>query len=123
MILLDSNLLIYSAQDKFAFLRLLISNSQTHISAMSKLETLGYQKLSTEERLYFEGIFKTSPVIPVTDDVIDKAVELRQQKKMSVGDCIIAATALLNGFDLYTNNAADFAHIPDLNVVNPLGNQ
>lgn len=42
---------------------------------------------------------------------------------MSPGDCLIAATALLNGFDLYTNNTNDFIHIPGLTVVNPLTEQ
>ncbi len=84
------------------------------------METLGYPKLSVDERLYFEEIFRTAVVLSLTDDVVDKAVELRQQKKMSLGDCLIAATALLNGFDLYTNNTTDFTHISGLTVVNPL---
>lgn len=122
MKLLDSNLLIYSAQDKFAFLRDLIRKPQTYLSVVSTIETLGYHKLSAFERLYFEGIFVSATVLPITDAVIDKAVELRQQKNMSLGDCLIAATALLNRFELYTNNTADFIHIPGLTVVNPLEN-
>lgn len=59
-------------------------------------------------------------MMPVTDAIIDKATELRQQKRMSLGDCLIAATALLNNFDLYTNNADDFINIPGLTVINPL---
>jgi predicted nucleic acid-binding protein len=39
---------------------------------------------------------------------------------MSLGDSIIAATALLTNCELYTNNTADFAHIAELIVVNPL---
>ncbi|GAB3640977.1 type II toxin-antitoxin system VapC family toxin [Spirosoma arcticum] len=123
MRLLDFNLLIYSAQDEYKFLRSLIRDRQTYLSAASKVETLGYHKLSTDERLYFEDIFKSATVLSITDDVVDKAVELRQQKRMSFGDSIIAATALLNGFDLYTNNTNDFIHIPGLTVVNPLNEQ
>lgn len=120
MRLLDSNLLIYSAQDEYKFLRSLIQDKQTHLSAASKVETLGYHRLSAGERLYFEGLFKAATVLSITDEVVDKAVELRQQKRMSLGDCLIAATALLNGFALYTNNTDDFTHILGLTVVNPL---
>ena len=120
MRILDSNLLIYSAQDRFVFLRGLLETEHTYLSAVSKVETLGYQKLSGDERSYFEDVFKVASVIPVTNEIIDKAVELRQQKKMSLGDCLIAATAVLNGLELYTNNTNDFAHIIDLTVVNPL---
>ena len=90
MRLLDSNLLIYSAQDEYEFLRVLIRDRQTYLSAASKVETLGYHKLSNDERLYFEDIFKSGTVLSVTDDIVDKATELRQIKKMSLGDCLIA---------------------------------
>ncbi len=52
--------------------------------------------------------------------IIDKAIELRQQKKLSAGDAIHAATALIHQLEFYTRNTADFAWIPGLKVVNPL---
>ena len=122
MRILDSNLLIYSAQEEFAFLRPLIRDRETYLSAVSKIETLGYHKLSADEHQYFEDVFTSATVLFISDDVIDKATELRQQKKMSVGDCIIAATALLNDLELHTNNTKDFTHITGLTVVNPLDN-
>ena len=39
---------------------------------------------------------------------------------MSVGDAIIAATALHSGLTLATHNAKDFAWIEGLDVVDPL---
>jgi toxin FitB len=90
------------------------------VSAVTKVEALGYHRLPSEDKAYFEAFFETASILPITDTIIDKATELRQQKKMSVGDCIIAATALLYGFDLYTNNTKDFVHIAGLTVVNPL---
>jgi predicted nucleic acid-binding protein len=38
---------------------------------------------------------------------------------MSVGDAIIAATALRYGLDICTNNVADFAKIIGLKTYNP----
>lgn len=123
MIILDSNLIIYSSLDEYKQLRPLIAVPNVCVSAITKVEALGYHKLPPDDKEYFETIFATIIMMPVTDAIIDKAVELRQQRKMSLGDCLIAATALLNGFDLYTNNTDDFTHIPGLTVVNPLTEQ
>ena len=120
MKIFDSNLVIYSSLDKYQELRPLITASGVFVSAVTRVETLGYHQLAAEDKAYFEAFFETASIIPITDSVIDKATELRQQKKMSVGDAIIAATALLNDLELYTNNTKDFAHIAGLMVVNPL---
>lgn len=76
--------------------------------------------MTADDKLYLEGVFATVEIIPVLNEVIDLAISLRQNRKMSLGDSIIAATAMLNGCELYTNNTADFVHIPNLIVVNPL---
>jgi len=39
---------------------------------------------------------------------------------MSLGDAIVAATALENGAALWASNPTDFAHIEGLALVNPL---
>ncbi len=120
MRLFDSNLIIYSASDQYEQIRLLIAEPDAAVSTITKVEALGYHKLPEDDRNYFVALFKTVNLMPVTSDIIDIAIELRQQRRMSLGDCLIAATALLNNCELYTRNTADFAHISDLVVVNPL---
>ena len=39
---------------------------------------------------------------------------------MSIGDSIIAATALINDRTLFTRNTKDFKHIDGLKVKNPI---
>ena len=39
---------------------------------------------------------------------------------MTLGDSIIAGTALLNNFELATNNEKDFSWIDGLTIINPL---
>ncbi|RIV25192.1 type II toxin-antitoxin system VapC family toxin [Fibrisoma montanum] len=119
MRILDSNLVIYAAKTEFSFLRPLILDKASCVSIITKLEALGYRNLTNDDKAYLEGVFKTTTVLAIDDTVIDQAILLRQARKMSVGDAIIAATALLNDFDLYTNNADDFSHISDLTVINP----
>ncbi|NQZ10542.1 MAG: hypothetical protein HRT35_25595 [Algicola sp.] len=46
--------------------------------------------------------------------------ELRQQRKMSLGDAIIAATALEHHQTVVTHNVKDFEGIEGLKVVDPI---
>lgn len=59
-------------------------------------------------------------VLPITDLVARQAVQLRQQRKMTLGDCLIAATALVHGRTLVTRNEADFRWITGLKLHNPI---
>jgi predicted nucleic acid-binding protein len=49
-------------------------------------------------------------------------INLRQQRKMSLGDALIAATCLEHNEPLATANVDDFKWIAGLDVVNPLEN-
>lgn len=49
-----------------------------------------------------------------------KAVLLRQERKMTLGDSLIAATAIVNDLKLITSNIKDFRWIDELTLVNPL---
>ncbi|HBA67376.1 MAG TPA: hypothetical protein DCZ48_14605 [Methylococcaceae bacterium] len=59
-------------------------------------------------------------IYPVNLQVIQTAVMLRQQRKMSVGDAVIAATALEYHQTLVTRNVDDFDWIEGLKVINPI---
>jgi toxin FitB len=121
MRLLDSNILIYATQDDlFPVVRPLLSSNDSSVSEITRLEALGYHKLSAGDKYFLETTFSTMDILPITPDIIDKAIELRQQRKMSAGDAIHAATALLNNLELNTRNEADFNWIAGLKVVNPI---
>jgi len=51
--------------------------------------------------------------------MIEQAIQLRQQKKMKLGNAIIAATAVAYGIPLVTRNEEDFQHIAGLDLKNP----
>ena len=53
------------------------------------------------------------------EDIIEEAVRLRQRRNMSLGDALIAATALVENLTLVTRNVDDFKHIPGLKLINP----
>lgn len=120
MKLIDSNLVIYSYQQPYIYLRPLVSNRANYISAISRLEVVDFHSLAQQEQTYFELVFSVLVNLPINDDVINKAIQLRQQYKMKSNDSLIAATGLLYNLDLYTRNTSDFEPITGLNVFNPV---
>ncbi|MEH1875299.1 type II toxin-antitoxin system VapC family toxin [Nostoc sp.] len=117
--LLDSNIIIYSAQSENGQLRELIAEYAPAVSALSYLEVLGYHLLKEEQRQYFEEFFQVAQVLPISQDVLNQAVILRQQKRMTLGDAIIASTALVYGLTLITRNTDDFRWITQIRLWNP----
>ena len=120
--LLDSNIIIYAAQAENEFLREFIVENSPYVFALSCLEVLGYHKLSDENKGYFEEFFDASQILSISQVVINQAVKLKQIKKMSLGDAIIAGTALVYDLTVVTRNIDDFRWINQLNVLNPFDN-
>jgi predicted nucleic acid-binding protein len=117
--LVDSNILIYAAQLRHAQLRQFIADHAPAVSAVSYVEVLGYHHLDAEERQYLEEFFRLAQVFPLSQAVLDQAVALRQQRKMSLGDALVAGTALVHELTLVTRNIEDFRWIQGLTLVNP----
>ncbi|MBU6121615.1 type II toxin-antitoxin system VapC family toxin [Hymenobacter siberiensis] len=117
--LLDSNLLVYSAIEAHKFLRPLALNTQNFVSAISKVETLGFHKLEAADEVYFNSLFALVTLLPVTPNIIETAILLRQQRRMSLGDSLIAATAIEFDLTLATRNVSDFTSISKLTVYDP----
>ncbi len=95
-VLLDSNILIYSVAPSGDDLRKWVGKHSIYISQITELEVLGYHKISEPERKALLNIIKFSHLLRIDDSVIKQAIILRQTKAMSIGDSIVAATALLN---------------------------
>ncbi|HVG11339.1 MAG TPA: type II toxin-antitoxin system VapC family toxin [Thermoanaerobaculia bacterium] len=117
--LIDSNIIIYSAQPENEFLRQLIAARAPAVSAVSYVEVLGYHGLSEPERRYFEAFFAEARVLPLAHPVLEEAVRLRQAKRIKLGDSLVAGTALLHDLTLITRNVDDFMGIEGLRVLNP----
>jgi predicted nucleic acid-binding protein len=117
--LVDSNILIYAAQPGHDQLRQFIADQAPAVSAVSYVEVLGYHQLDDEEQQYLEEFFRLAQVWPLSQAVLDQAVALRQQRKMSLGDALVAGTALAHGLTLVTRNVEDFQWIQGLSLLNP----
>jgi len=118
--LLDSNIFIYAIQDNYERLRQWCLELDISASEITRLEVLGYHQLSVEDKQDFITLFARTQIYPITRTIIELGITLRQQRKMSVGDAIIAATALTYRETLATRNTDDFKWIDGLSVMNPL---
>ncbi len=118
--LLDSNIIIYAALPEYGALQEFIAKHAPAVSAISHVEVLGYHLLSETDRRNFEEFFAAATVLPISDSVLSKAVELRQIRKLSLGDALIAGTALAHGLTLVTRNSTDFNWIKGLALLDPL---
>lgn len=98
----------------------IIKENEPAVSLVSYVETLGYHRLSADEKQFLEEFFAASSILPITDDIAAQAVRLRQQRRMSLGDALIAGTAMLYDLVLVTHNVSDFEWTPDLTILDPI---
>jgi hypothetical protein len=121
-LLLDTNILIYHvAGDRAAtkFVNEAISNRSFRLSILSVIEFLGWYGHSDEGFTKCKELIGLATIFPVSEEVADKAIELRRQKRIKLADAIIASTALINNLSLATRNTRDFQGINSLVLINP----
>jgi toxin FitB len=118
--LLDSNLIIYASKPGYDALLDWMSQQPIVVSAISQLEVQGYHRLTPTERQFFVNFFASLPILAITPEIINQAIALRQQRKMSLGDAMIAATAIVHQLPIATHNVTDFQWVPNLIVIDPL---
>lgn len=117
--LLDSNIIIYSAKREHAELRQFLNENLYSVSAVRRIEVIGYHLLAGQQQEYIEKFFEAASVLAISDLVVAQAVHLRQMRRMSLGDAIVAGTALAHQLDLVTRNIRDFSWIKGLSLINP----
>jgi hypothetical protein len=117
--LLDSNIVI-AAQPQHVALRQFIETHAPAGSVISYIEVLGHHKLTVEDRQFLEQFFESAERLRLSEPVVQKAIKLRQQRKMSLGDAIIAGTAITHERTLVTHNTDDFRSIDEIKLLDPL---
>jgi len=119
MKLLDSNILIYAADPAQGGLRERILAEPAGVSVATMVEVLGYHLLTVEEESDLRQMLDELVIFPTDIAVAERAIALRQERKMGLADAIIAATALVHGLTLVTRNVDDFKHVAGLDLTNP----
>jgi len=114
-VLIDSNIIIGSIKGRFSFSKL--ETNQSFASEITRLEVLGYHKIKSFEEEYILKFLQNIDITPISKEIIDRAIQIRKTKSMSIGDAIIAATALVKGLPLLTANSKDFQHLEELELI------
>jgi len=89
------------------------------ISAVTYMEALGWHQATPSQLRILHKFMDVATILPIEQPVIETTVWLRQQKKIGLGDAIIAATAIVYNKVLVTRNISDFKSISGLIVFNP----
>ena len=118
--LIDSNLLIYASRPEYTGLERWVAKHVRAASAISLVEVLGYHKLTGEAKAFLQNLFAPLEILYPIPVIFECAITLRQRRKMTLGDALIAATCLEHGLPLATANVSDFDWVDGLQVVNPL---
>ena len=117
--LLDTNVILdfmgKKLPEKSEFFLSEIIDDQINISAINKMELLGFSNVE-QNLIDFVGF---AEIYHIDDKIIDQTIELRKKYKIKLPDTIIAATAIVNNFTLISRNFKDFLKIIELHYINP----
>ena len=117
--LLDTNIIIYACKSGGDWLSTWTEDPSAAIASVSRVEALGYHRITSAEDAALRRFFSANPSYPLDDEVIERAIALRKQKNMGLADALIAATALEYDLPLVTRNTDDFERIGGLRIINP----
>jgi len=96
-----------------------VIDEEINVSIINKIEVLSFDPDKDDNYPILVDFFKTSNIFELTDNIVNKTIQIRQKQKIKLPDAIIASTALVNGLTLVSRNAKDFKNIPDLETINP----
>jgi len=120
--LIDTNLFLYAAandQKVVAFFDTAQDSEWAGFSSITRLELFGFPDLKPGDESKLAALLGCFSELPVTSDVVDRAIAIRRERRMKAPDAIIAASALVMNAHLATRNTSDFKNIKGLHLENP----
>jgi len=120
--LIDTNVIIYSTQDKLKLHDFLNVEDSLYISSITYIEALGIPFQDKREESKIIEICKKFERLFLTEEVEKQTILIRKSRKIKLPDAIIAATAIVHNLTLVTRNSDDFKNVPKLKMLNPFDN-
>lgn len=121
-VLLDTDILIDILKGRAAvrtFLFDLTDHAVPCCSVISVAEL--YAGMRTEEKRVTDILLDALVIVPVGQEIAEVAGRFAQREKsrhLELADCLIAATAFVEGATLATGNTKDYP-MPEITVINP----
>jgi predicted nucleic acid-binding protein len=94
-----------------------IMKTSFQISVISKMEFLGFP-FNSDEKEQAVRLLEFASIKPLNDEIVQRVIEIRQEKRIKLPDAIIAATATEYNSILVTRNTSDFKLL-NLETYNP----
>ena len=94
-------------------------DEEINVSIITKIEVLSFDPDKDDNYTVLVDFFEASNLLELTNDIVNKTIQIRQKQKIKLPDAVIASTALVNGLALVSRNTKDFKSIPNLEVLNP----
>lgn len=121
MYTVDTNILIYHANGEAPVVGFLLSQIEKNIPlflpAIVAVEFFSFPALTAEAALAFESLFPYLHIIALDYPLARSAAEIRKRHGLSLGDSVIAATAMHTRSTLVTRNIRDFRKVSDLKLL------
>lgn len=111
--LADTNILLYILEDLPQIEE--VSNHTFGVSVISEIELLGKKDITQNEIKIIRDLLKDCVVLPFSEQIKEKTIELKQKYSIKVPDAIIAATSILSNIPLVTADKG-FKRIPELKL-------
>jgi predicted nucleic acid-binding protein len=121
--LLDTNIFIYyfngEAAVQAVVSEVLAGQATGYYCPVSWAELLCYPALTEEEANQIRGFLRLFASVPLSEQVLDRAAQIRRSHRIALPDALIAACAIESNSILITRNIRDFQNIADLSILNP----
>ena len=92
--------------------------SDVTLTEFARIIADGNLAIAGDAQSWLREIASYATVVPVSDEIADRAIALRKSRRMKLGDAIIAATALVHDLIVVTRNTRDFEGI-GVTTINP----
>lgn len=90
-----------------------IIDTAPQISIINKIELLSFSIVPDQIVAFIQSVY----IIPLTDEIAAKTIDIRKIYKLKLPDAIIAATAIIFDLTLITHNISDFKRVTELNFI------
>lgn len=121
--MIDINIAVYFLDgnlpaNSLPFMRSVIDGKDYALSIINRIELLGWQFPEIDKENSAIDFIESSDILPLSNIIADKTIELRKTHKIKLPDAVIAATSLTYDLTLISRNDKDFKAIPLLKYIN-----
>lgn len=113
-LVVDTNILIYILNGN-KHIAEATRGKQLIISFISEMELRSWPSLSSEGSEIIKKFLSQCQIIPLSDSIKEKAIEIRKKTKLKLPDSIVGATSVQLGSPLLSADR-DFKKIADLDL-------